>query len=128
MVPEGLWCLQGAALRPGPGAHRRLLSDSLTMRHAEPRAQATFIQTRPDWIRKRPLLWAFPLGLAVIGWLMPAWRQTSWPAAFFWAGALCLGNALRCGRAVRQALNNRFSSIRPSPQTAAQGGRRRPRR
>src|SRR5215472_11185320 len=98
MGSEGLWCLQGPALRPDPGAHRGLLSDSLTMSHAEPRAQATFIQTRPDWVRERLLLWAFPLGLAVIGWLMPAWRQTLWPAAFFWAGGLCLGNALRCGR------------------------------
>jgi hypothetical protein len=29
---------------------------------------------------------------------MPPWRQTLWPTAFFWAGGLCLGNALLCGR------------------------------
>src|SRR5262249_41779476 len=98
MGSEGLRCLQGAALRPDPGTHRRLLFDSLTMSHAEPQVPAPFMQTPPDWASKMLVLWAFRLGLAVIGWLIPTWCQTLWPAAFFWAGGLCLGNALRCGR------------------------------
>lgn len=33
------------------------------------------------------------------GLVMPAWREILWPLAFLWAGALCLGNAVRCRRA-----------------------------
>jgi len=68
------------------------------MSNSETPAQATLIQIRPDWVRKRLVLWAFPLSLVLAGFLMPPWRQTLWPTAFFWAGGLCLGNAFRCGR------------------------------
>ena len=65
------------------------------MSHSAP---TTCIQRRPDWVKEKLVLWAFPLCLAVAGLVMPAWRQILWPLAFFWAGGLCLGNALRCRR------------------------------
>src|SRR6266850_5342874 len=98
MGPEGLWLLQGVHLRPDTGDRQCLLCDPLNMSNSETPVPATFFQFQPDWVRNRLVLWAFPLSLALTGLLVPPWRQTLWPTAFFLAGGLCLGNALRCGR------------------------------
>ena len=64
----------------------------------DPASSQTDSMAQPDWITNRLVLWLFPLSLALSGLFLPPWRPTVWPLAFFWAGGLCLGNALRCGR------------------------------
>lgn len=54
--------------------------------------------SRPDWIKNRLVFWLFPLSLALSGLFLSSWRPTVWPLTLFWAGGLCVGNAMRCGR------------------------------
>lgn len=44
------------------------------------------------------MLWRIPLILILVGMVWPAATGHLWATGFFWIGAACSANALRCGR------------------------------
>lgn len=46
----------------------------------------------------RIVLWYFPKGLAILGFLLWPQRWLLWGVAFLWAGLACCVNAKKCGR------------------------------